>query len=60
MALYIAHATFKDMRLEVELPYGLEDAYDGFWVNEHLMLTKGSDAKYWIPPHRILFVEKFE
>ena len=31
---------------------------DGFWVNEDGNFTVDSDAMYWIPPSRILFVEK--
>jgi hypothetical protein len=33
---------------------------DGFWITEDLAFTKGHDAKYWIPPSRILYVEKVE
>ncbi len=29
----------------------------GFWINEDSALTTGMDAKYWIPPHRIKYVE---
>jgi len=31
---------------------------EGFWLNEDMEYTWGSDARYWIPPGRILFIEK--
>lgn len=34
------------------------DIKDGFWVDEAFEFTKSQDAKYWIPPSRILHVEK--
>lgn len=37
---------------------GIEAFSHGFWLNDEFLLTKGSDAKYWIPPHNILYVEK--
>ncbi len=30
----------------------------GFWIDEDLHFTKGSDCKYWIPPSQILYIEK--
>jgi hypothetical protein len=37
---------------------GLTAFRDGFWINEDLKFTDGSDVHYWIPPHRILYVAK--
>ena len=34
------------------------DFKDGFWINNNGELTQRSDAKYWIPPSRIYFIEK--
>jgi len=31
---------------------------NGFWITHELKFTKGSDAKYWIPPSQILYIEK--
>ena len=31
----------------------------GFWINRNKEYTQGSDARYWIPPSGIRFVEKF-
>ena len=33
-------------------------AVNGFWVNEAKEYTYSGDNKYWIPPSRILHVEK--
>lgn len=34
---------------------------NGFWVDENLCFTYGKDdAKYWIPPHKINYIEKYE
>lgn len=32
----------------------------GFWINADYEHTTGSDCKYWIPPNRIICVEKIE
>jgi hypothetical protein len=32
----------------------------GFWINDDLKFTKGTDAKYWIPLSQILYIEKLE
>jgi hypothetical protein len=34
------------------------DIKDGFWINQDLKFTKGADARYWIPPHAILYIAK--
>jgi hypothetical protein len=36
----------------------LGEVTDGFWINDLGKFTKGSDAKWWIPPSAILIVEK--
>jgi hypothetical protein len=30
----------------------------GFWLDKNFELTKGLDAKYWIPPSAIKYIEK--
>lgn len=37
---------------------GIASFENGFWVNDDYQFTQGSDAKYWIPPARILYVWK--
>lgn len=39
---------------------GIHAFTDGFWINDDLKFTKGSDCKYWIPPSQILYIEKFK
>lgn len=34
------------------------DVIDGFWVNDKYQVTRLSDCRFWIPPSRILYVEK--
>jgi hypothetical protein len=34
------------------------DVMEGFWLNRELIFTKASNCRYWIPPSRILYVEK--
>lgn len=36
----------------------LADLKDGFWVNEEMKFTKGSDARYWIPPAMLIVIVK--
>jgi hypothetical protein len=31
---------------------------DGFWVNSQMEFTFSDDARYWIPPGQVLFIEK--
>ena len=57
---YICIFKLKDMTLTVESNEGLGCFVDGFWINPDYELTRGHDAKYWIPPGRILHVEKQE
>ena len=35
----------------------MEDAKEGFWVNELHNFTRGEDARFWVPPTQIVFVE---
>jgi hypothetical protein len=30
---------------------------EGFWIDENCQYTTGMDAKFWIPPHKIHYVE---
>lgn len=37
---------------------GIAEAKAGFWINEEMEYTQGSDCKWWIPPAQILYVDK--
>ena len=37
---------------------GLDAFYDGFWINDKLETSVGEDVRYWIPPHKIEYIEK--
>ena len=39
---------------------GIERFSHGFWLNENMELTKGDNAKYWIPPSAIQYISKGE
>lgn len=43
---------------KVEAEGGPSMFSDGFWVNGALEYTKGSDCRVWIPPSRIICIEK--
>lgn len=36
----------------------IADFKDGFWLNDEYKLTKGSDAKFWMPPSSIIRISK--
>lgn len=40
--------------------YKMEDFTEGFWLSKELKFTYESNkkARYWIPPHRIFYIEK--
>jgi hypothetical protein len=42
----------------VESDEGIAAFRIGFWINDDIKLTKGADAKYWIPPSQIIRIEK--
>lgn len=70
---YVAVVRFRGMTLRIR-GYSFVQFKDGFWINdEHeytaqyilakiqedtLQVIDQSDAKYWIPPSAILFIEK--
>lgn len=37
---------------------GIDEFKDGFWLNLDLQFTKGADARYWVPPHKIRYIAK--
>lgn len=55
---YSPHILSQDFVAQAESDGGISDFKDGFWLNPYNKFTKGSDAKYWVPPSRILCIEK--
>ena len=47
------------VHVEVE-HYDMSAFTEGFWINEEKQLAAWSIGKYWIPPSRILFIERVE
>ena len=60
MARYLCTYTFWGGAQSVESTEGIGAFKDGFWINDALEYTKGSDCKYWVPPGRILVIQKLE
>lgn len=48
---------FMDQRHTITTDRGIWVARDGFWLDSNMKYAAGSDVKYWIPPHRVLFIE---
>lgn len=58
MTRYWCYFEFKDDN-HVLFADRLDAFKDGFWLTkEPLILTQGSNAHYWIPPHKIKYIEK--
>lgn len=52
---------FEFRGIEQEASSGaLEDFTRGFWITGDLRFTKGEDARYWIPPGKIVCVTKIK
>jgi hypothetical protein len=43
--------------MEIRIP-SISDAKEGFWINQSLKHTQGSDALFWVPPTAVLCVRK--
>ena len=41
----------------IRIPH-ISVAKEGFWVNQKLEFTQGSDALWWIPPSAVVCVRK--
>ena len=54
---YLCKFEFEGQQLATD-GESLLDFKNGFWVNESFDFTNCSDAKYWIPPSKILFIVK--
>lgn len=40
--------------------WSIADLKEGFWINDDMEITTGSDNRYWIPGSAIQFVEKMD
>ena len=58
--VYICIFVFKGEIYYTYSDRGIHVFREGFWVNENLNLTDSLDMKYWIPPHKINYIEKYE
>ena len=58
--VYICIFVFKGETYATYSDYGVHVFRKGFWVDENLVQTFTSTAKYWIPPHKINYIEKYE
>lgn len=54
---YLARVRFSVLVLSIR-GYSIIQLKDGFWINDEHEYTCHDDAKYWIPPSAILFIEK--
>jgi len=57
---YLLHFRFEEKVVKKILPdnWRIWDVKDGFWVDDQFNPTRTNDAKYWIPPSQVLFVQK--
>lgn len=59
MTVYRCHFDFElVLDCKVDSDKGIDEFAGGFWVNSKIKFTKGNDAKFWIPPSKIVFIEK--
>jgi hypothetical protein len=56
--IFLSGDIVKTIVLSVLSDQGIVDFQYGFWINDKLKLTKGSDCKFWIAPSQILLIEK--
>lgn len=56
--LYHCVFNFKGEELTATSINGIAAFQTGFWINEYLHYTTGSDAWVWIPPSQIKYVYK--
>ena len=58
-SVYEVHFKLGELRRKVTIPphRAIGDVQSGFWINRQGKWTVGQDAKYWIPPGRVLFVK---
>lgn len=56
--VYRCEFDFKGAQRTVRSDRGIETFKDGFWVDDHFRLTTGSDCRFWVPPHCILYIAR--
>jgi hypothetical protein len=54
---YLCYFRFRNGDLLAASGNGPSAFNQGFWITDGLEYTTGMDAKYWIPPHQIHYVE---
>ncbi len=54
---YICIFEFKGRELQAESSEGAWVFKQGFWINGDLQYTGNSDSRFWIPPHKISYIE---
>ena len=54
--LNVAKAWEDEGQMYAETDGCLAEFLSGFWVTKDLQFTKGSDRKYFIPPHKIKYI----
>lgn len=54
---YVAVVRFRDMNLRIR-GYSIIQLKDGFWINDDHDYTCYDDAKFWLPPSAIQYIEK--
>lgn len=57
-SVYICYYEMCGRKKYVMSTVGIAIFKDGFWVNDLFELTQGSDCSTWIPPSRILYIDK--
>ncbi len=56
-SIYICEFEFKGQTLQARSDKGSNMFKDGFWINDKLKYAFGIGAKFWIPPHKISYIE---
>ena len=58
MTKYVCKVLFDGGVIFVESNRGIADFMHGFWINADMEFTAASDCRFWIPPSRIMHIEK--
>jgi hypothetical protein len=54
---YLCYFQFRGKDWTASSGNGPREFSEGFWIDENYQFTKGMDAKFWIPPHQIHYIE---
>jgi hypothetical protein len=58
--MYRVHFLIDGVRHAQDTFEGIAEFKDGFWINTDCEHTKKSDARFWIPPHQVVCIEKLK